>query len=116
MKLLSGAFAAGLIFGIGLLVAGMTDPAKVLGFLDIAGAWDPSLALVMVGAIAVARVGVVMAATQARTLASLKYPVSASSVSALPSSSGNAPSLPSIGCSCFGSRFLICRCFIKAAF
>ena len=44
---------AGLVFGLGLLVSGMATPAKVLGFLDIAGAWDPSLAFVMVGAIAV---------------------------------------------------------------
>ena len=48
------AFLAGLIFGIGLLLAGMANPAKVLGFLDLAGAWDPSLALVMAGAIGVA--------------------------------------------------------------
>jgi uncharacterized membrane protein YedE/YeeE len=44
---------AGLLFGLGLGVGGMTSPAKVLGFLDIAGAWDPSLAFVMVGAIGV---------------------------------------------------------------
>jgi uncharacterized membrane protein YedE/YeeE len=43
---------AGLIFGLGLIVSGMVFPAKVLGFLDLAGAWDPSLALVMAGAIA----------------------------------------------------------------
>lgn len=48
------AFFSGLIFGLGLLLAGMTNPAKVLAFLDLAGAWDPSLALVMAGAIAVA--------------------------------------------------------------
>jgi hypothetical protein len=48
------ALLAGLIFGIGLLLAGMANPAKVLGFLDLAGAWDPSLALVMLGAIGVA--------------------------------------------------------------
>ena len=47
------AFLSGLVFGLGLLLAGMSDPAKVLGFLDLAGAWDPSLALVMGGAIAV---------------------------------------------------------------
>ena len=47
------AFFSGLIFGIGLIVAGMANPAKVLGFLDLAGMWDPSLALVMAGAIAV---------------------------------------------------------------
>ena len=46
-------FAVGLLFGLGLLISGMTDPGKVLGFLDLAGAWDPSLALVMGGAIAV---------------------------------------------------------------
>lgn len=46
-------FFAGLLFGLGLLLSGMTDPAKVLGFLDIFGSWDPSLALVMGGAIAV---------------------------------------------------------------
>ncbi len=46
-------FAVGLLFGLGLILAGMTDPGKVLGFLDLAGLWDPSLALVMGGAIAV---------------------------------------------------------------
>jgi len=43
----------GLLFGLGLILSGMTDPGKVLGFLDLAGAWDPSLAFVMGGAIAV---------------------------------------------------------------
>ena len=47
------AFLAGLVFGIGLIVSQMVSPAKVLGFLDLAGRWDPSLALVMAGAIAV---------------------------------------------------------------
>ena len=46
-------FVVGLLFGWGLLLSGMTDPGKVLGFLDLAGAWDPSLAFVMGGAIAV---------------------------------------------------------------
>ena len=46
-------FLVGLLFGLGLIVAGMTDPGKVIGFLDLAGAWDPSLAFVMGGAIAV---------------------------------------------------------------
>ena len=46
-------FLVGLIFGLGLILSGMTDPGKVIGFLDIAGMWDPSLALVMGGAIAV---------------------------------------------------------------
>jgi len=48
------ALFAGLVFGLGLIVSGMANPAKVLGFLDLAGAWDPSLAFVMAGAIAVA--------------------------------------------------------------
>ena len=47
------AFAAGLLFGIGLILGGMTDPGKVIGFLDIAGSWDPSLAFVMGGAVLV---------------------------------------------------------------
>ncbi len=47
------AFLAGLVFGVGLIVSGMSNPAKVMGFLDLGGKWDPSLALVMVGAIAV---------------------------------------------------------------
>ncbi len=46
-------FVVGLLFGWGLLISGMTDPGKVLGFLDLAGGWDPSLAFVMGGAIAV---------------------------------------------------------------
>lgn len=46
-------FLAGLLFGVGLILAGMTDPGKVLAFLDVSGAWDPSLAFVMAGAIAV---------------------------------------------------------------
>jgi len=47
-------FIAGLLFGIGLILSGMTDPGKVKGFLDLAGTWDPSLALVMGGGVAVA--------------------------------------------------------------
>ena len=46
-------FLVGLLFGLGLILSGMTDPGKVIGFLDIFGVWDPSLALVMAGAIAV---------------------------------------------------------------
>ena len=44
-------FIVGLVFGLGLLLSGMTDPGKVLGFLDLFGQWDPSLAFVMGGAI-----------------------------------------------------------------
>ena len=52
MKLLM-ALLAGLLFGLGLILSGMTDPAKVVGFLDFAGNWDPSLAFVMGGALLV---------------------------------------------------------------
>ena len=60
---------AGLVFGLGLIVSGMANPAKVLGFLDLAGAWDPSLALVMAGAIAVG--GVAFFFTRGRQLSLL---------------------------------------------
>ena len=52
---------AGLVFGLGLVVSGMANPVKVLGFLDLAGAWDPSLAFVMAGAIAVAALAFALA-------------------------------------------------------
>jgi uncharacterized protein len=61
-------FLLGLLFGLGLLLAGMTDPAKVLAFLDLAGAWDPSLALVMGGGIAVGLVAFALAKRRQRTL------------------------------------------------
>lgn len=53
MKSLALAFAAGLVFGLGLLLSGMTLPSKVIGFLQLTEGWDPSLAFVMVGAIGV---------------------------------------------------------------
>lgn len=59
---------AGLVFGLGLLLSGMADPAKVLGFLDLAGPWDPSLALVMGGAIAVAAPAFAWARRRGRSL------------------------------------------------
>jgi len=61
----TSAFAAGLLFGIGLIVSGMSDPAKVIGFLDLAGRWDPSLAFVMVGAILVGIAGYAVARKRA---------------------------------------------------
>jgi uncharacterized membrane protein YedE/YeeE len=66
MNLLS-AFAAGLVFGIGLILSGMTDPGKVTGFLDVSGAWDPSLAFVMGGAILVGLVAFRVAGRRAKT-------------------------------------------------
>lgn len=62
------AFIAGLLFGIGLLLAGMANPAKVLGFLDLAGLWDPSLALVMGGAILAALIPFSWARQQTKSL------------------------------------------------
>lgn len=59
---------AGLVFGIGLIISGMTNPAKVLGFLDLAGLWDPSLALVMGGAIAVGVVAFQIARKRSKSL------------------------------------------------
>lgn len=56
MRMLT-ALASGLLFGAGLALSGMINPAKVLGFLDIAGDWDPSLAFVMMGAIPIAALG-----------------------------------------------------------
>ncbi len=50
-------FLCGLLFGLGLLISGMTQPAKVLNFLDFAGTWDPSLAVVMAAALAVSGLG-----------------------------------------------------------
>jgi uncharacterized membrane protein YedE/YeeE len=61
-------FLVGLLFGLGLILAGMTDPGKVVGFLDISGLWDPSLALVMGGAIAVGVFGFALAKKRTRNL------------------------------------------------
>ena len=61
------AFLSGLVFGIGLIVAGMANPAKVLAFLDLAGKWDPSLALVMSGAIGVGVFAFLLAGKRAET-------------------------------------------------
>ena len=65
------ALAAGLLFGLGLILAGMANPAKVLGFLDLAGSWDPSLALVMIGAIAIGLVGFALARNRETSLLGL---------------------------------------------
>ena len=70
--LVLASWLAGLVFGLGLIVAGMTDPAKVLGFLDLAGAWDPSLALVMVAAITVGTVAYFIAGKRTLSLLGLQ--------------------------------------------
>jgi uncharacterized protein len=69
---------AGLVFGLGLIVSGMANPAKVLGFLDLGGAWDPSLAFVMAGAIAVGAVAFAVARQRTRSFlgAAMQLPTS----------------------------------------
>lgn len=67
MKLIM-AFIAGLVFGLGLILSGMTDPAKVIAFLDIAGNWNPSLAFVMGGAVLVGLVAFRLAARLPKAL------------------------------------------------
>ena len=71
------ALGVGLLFGIGLIVSGMTDPSKVIGFLDLAGRWDPSLAFVMAGAIAVAAIAFRFSARRSTALlgAPMRLPV-----------------------------------------
>ncbi|MBB5470281.1 hypothetical protein HDG32_006431 [Paraburkholderia sp. CI2] len=64
-------FVCGLLFGFGLLLSGMANPAKVLGFLDFAGRWDPSLAFVMIGAVAVAAIGFAIAKRRGKSLLGL---------------------------------------------
>ncbi|MEC5159527.1 MULTISPECIES: DUF6691 family protein [unclassified Janthinobacterium] len=66
--LIVSALLAGLVFGLGLIVSGMANPAKVLGFLDLAGAWDPSLMLVMGGAVGVALIAFALARRRATSL------------------------------------------------
>jgi len=85
------AFASGLLFGIGLLVSGMTRPAKVLAFLDPLGAWDPSLAFVMAGAVSVYAL-----AARSRARAPLASPV----FSAVPAARVDRPLL--VGAALFG--------------
>jgi len=72
-RLTLSALVSGLIFGLGLLVSGLGNPAKVLAFLDLAGAWDPSLALVMGGAILLGLIAFQLAAR--RQLSVLNEPI-----------------------------------------
>ncbi len=76
--LILSALLSGLVFGLGLIVSGMANPAKVLGFLDLAGAWDPSLAFVMGGAIGVGGVVFMLARNWRRSLlgAPMQFPAS----------------------------------------
>jgi len=71
MKQTLTAFISGLLFGLGLLLAGMANPAKVQDFLDITGAWDPSLAFVMLGAIMIGWIAFNIAAKRENSLLNL---------------------------------------------
>ena len=73
MKMLLGALLSGLIFGAGLVISGMTQPTKVLGFLDVFGVWDPTLAFVMGGALAVALPGFWLARSRERPLLAKQF-------------------------------------------
>ncbi len=66
--LIVSAWIAGVLFGFGLMLGGMTNPAKVLAFLDLAGPWDPSLAFVMGGAMSVAAVAFALANTRVKSV------------------------------------------------
>ena len=66
-------FLCGLVFGSGLLVSGMTQPQKVLGFLDVLGRWDPTLAFVMASALAVSGVGYAVARRYAGPVLAAQY-------------------------------------------
>ncbi len=71
------ALASGLLFGLGLALSGMMDPEKVLGFLDLAGAWDPSLAFVLAGAVGVSALGYAVKARMERPLLAPRFEVPA---------------------------------------
>ncbi len=68
-------FLAGLLFGTGLIISGMTNPAKILALLDLAGAWDPSLAFVMGGALVVAFAGFLLAGRRRTSLSGKPFRV-----------------------------------------
>jgi len=73
MPAILASFICGLIFGAGLLISGMNQPEKVLGFLDIFGNWDATLAFVMAGAVAVAATGFALARRRAAPLLAAKF-------------------------------------------
>lgn len=74
------AFVSGLIFALGLWLGGMTDPANVQGFLDIAGVWNPSLALVLGAAVLVSAVSYLVSRTQSKPLLSEEFQVPSSTI------------------------------------
>jgi len=77
---LVAAFGSGAVFGLGLAMSGMMDPARVQGFLDIFGVWDPTLAFVMAGAVSAAFAGVTLSARMARPVLDTRFSVPTSRV------------------------------------
>ena len=77
---LLAAFGSGAVFGLGLAMSGMMDPARVQGFLDIFGAWDPTLVFVMAGAVSAAFVGVTLSKRMARPVLDTRFNVPTSRV------------------------------------
>lgn len=77
MKAVVAPLVCGLLFGVGLAVSGMVNPAKVLGFFDVAGQWDPSLAFVMAGGVAVFAIGFRLATRRAGPLFAEKFDIPA---------------------------------------
>ena len=75
MKRLLSAFGAGLLFGCGLLLSGMADPARVLGFFDLFGIWDPTLALVMAGGLTVTALGYRWCLRRSGPLCAVQYQI-----------------------------------------
>lgn len=73
MARILAALVAGLLFGLGLTISQMIDPAKVIGFLDLAGSWDPSLAFVMAAAIPVAAIGFALAGRRPAPLCEARF-------------------------------------------
>jgi len=73
MALIFASFGCGLVFGLGLLISGMTEPEKVLGFLDFFGEWDATLAFVMAGAVIVAGAGFALAQRRGTPLFAAKF-------------------------------------------
>jgi uncharacterized membrane protein YedE/YeeE len=73
MPLILASFGCGVVFGLGLLISGMTEPEKVLGFLDFLGAWDATLVFVMAGAVIVAGTGFALARRRSAPLFAAKF-------------------------------------------
>ena len=88
--LIVASLVCGFIFGLGLLISGMTQPSKVLGFLDIFGSWDPSLAVVMAAALAVSGVGYWLVQQRPQPVLAPKFDIPAKTAIDTPLVAGSA--------------------------